>query len=504
MEPTSSGTQVPRENIGLAVLQRRFLFILLPLYAFIQLLYLSATPLQGIELPDNLPQNRSQKLLVGIGPDEKEHFLYVLSLAEQGRLPRQTPRHRTAPDQYVSYEIQHPPLFYALAALVFKILSPLGLPFVWYALRVIGSMLGFLVVLFSARAALVAFPDRPLVVLGTPACIALLPIFGHMNSVLSNEPLGAVLGAWAWFQAVRLIRQERAPTIRDAALLGVTLGVGMWTRSTVLLWLPATLLLILVAARRHQLGVGLPAVVLGCFLALALPWFLYLKVTYGTPLLRSHYYPLLDNIGLLEYLRKAEDLVLYLHGLPQPRPVPLRIVLSAISSTSWAPFWLIAPIQGPVGGILHPLFFVLPFIVVILLFLHSSRQGKKPVTERENDPVGRALVWAAFSAVLFANTAVLYQIFYVDWSIINYAGRYLVSSAPAAALLLTFAVSTLPVLHHETHGVKRQRALAITFTVLMFFFALWSALLVRRFYKENPEQPSVQPIVEARVRETCC
>ncbi len=63
------------------------------LYAVIQIFWITATTLQKITLPDNLPPTfpsaaSAQTLLVGTGPDEKEHFLYIVSLAERGALPR--------------------------------------------------------------------------------------------------------------------------------------------------------------------------------------------------------------------------------------------------------------------------------------------------------------------------------------------------------------------------------------------------------------------------------
>jgi hypothetical protein len=463
----------------MAKLHGRWLATLLVVYALIQMIYLSATPLQDITLPENLPQSTaSQPVRVGIGPDEKEHYLYIRSLAERGQLPAQSPQYRKDPEQYVSYEMQHPPLFYAVTAILYKMTTFLGPDGQWFFLRAWCSLLGAFVILFAGKAALAAFPDRPLVAFGVPALVAFLPIHGHMNSVLSNEPMGLALGTWAWLQAVRIARSEKPPTVRAAALLGLTLGVGMLVRVTVLLWLPA-LLLLLIAACRQKDGKLVPVVgsFLGAFLLLSLPWFGYLQTTFGTPLFRSHHLPLVDRVG------------------PGELQSVLGYVALWVGSTSWAPFWLT---QFYIPGLKtwQALLLLTPFMTVVLLFFHYSNQTKLPEAEREKDTAGRAILWAAFLAVGFCIVAVFYQILNVDWSIMNYAGRYILSSVPASALLFLFSLTTIR-RSAQGSGVAKPRLVApLVLAVLLVAFDVYSALLVKQFYRDHPTQDAVQPITK--------
>ncbi len=164
-------------------------------YALIQFLYITATPLQVMTLPDNLPRNAPQSLLVGIGPDEKEHFLYLLSLANRGTVPKPATRWRTAPEQYVSYQAQHPPVFYAVGAVLYQAVRRLPPASVWYLLRGFCALCGGVVIVLAALAARAAFPHQPFLVLTTAPLIAFLPMFGHLMGNLSNEPLAMVFTA---------------------------------------------------------------------------------------------------------------------------------------------------------------------------------------------------------------------------------------------------------------------------------------------------------------------
>ena len=133
----------------------------LVVYACVQFFYITATPLQTLTLPDNFPQGASQSLVVGLGPDEKEHFLYVLSLADGGTLPMPDLARCTSPRQYVTYQAQHPPLFYALAALIYKAAPALPPEALWYLLRSLCAVCGGIVILLAAEAARLSFPRRP-------------------------------------------------------------------------------------------------------------------------------------------------------------------------------------------------------------------------------------------------------------------------------------------------------------------------------------------------------
>jgi hypothetical protein len=471
----------------------------LALYALVQILYITATPLQTITLPDNLPRGGAQSLLVGIGPDEKEHFLYVLSLAERGALPTPTPARRTDPGQYVSYQAQHPPLFYALAALVYKAAAGLGPAPVWYLLRVLCALCGVAVIVLAARAARAAFPDRPVVAAAAAPFVAFLPMFGHMTGNLSNEPLAMALGAWAWLRTVRIARAASPPTNRDAAVLGTILGLAALTRLTALLWLPAAVIVLAHAAARRAEATGTRSerrfapllVFAACFGALVGMWFLRNQVAFGTPVLRTFDRPLLaGGATLAQFLGPGIE--------PPGFPVPVNALFSALwyASTSWLPFWLVQfylPGGLAAAPLWQRLFLALDVLVLLALFVHASRAKKAPAAAA--DPAGRTLLWAAAASVGFCVAVLVQQELWADWNVVLSAGRYTVAAVPASALLFLFAVSTTV----ARATPRRQRIVALVIAAGMLAFDVYAAVLVRRFYAGNPAQPSVQPIA-ARAR----
>lgn len=474
---------------------RTWLGITLAAYLLLQVLYVTATPLQVIALPDNLPAGRTDKrLLVGLGPDEKEHFLYVLSLAEQNRLPAPDPARRTSPNAFVTYQAQHPPVFYALAALVVKAIAPLlGPRAVWYVLRGLCALCGAAVVTLAARAARVAFADRPLVALGAAPFVAFLPMFGHMTGNVSNEPLAMVFGAGAWLALVRLVRGQAPATMRAGASVGVLLGLAALTRLTALLWLPAAVVALgWVAAaagqaKQEQRRWAPLGACLGCFALLALPWLARNELAFGTPFLRTFDRPLLTG---------GATLVDFFAGsAPPPAEFPVvitpRFTALWYASTSWLPFWL-TQFYVPGGLRAAPawqaVLLLTNVFALIALFLHASRVRRNE-NERPADPAGRAILWASGAAVGFCVLVLLQQQLYADWNVVLSAGRYSVAAVPASALLFLFALSTLSRGKKATTGVVAGA---------MFLLGLYCVLLVRQFYADNPRQPDVQRVKTVR------
>lgn len=507
--PDASPASAASAVIGASRLWRGWLATLCILYAAVQLFWITATPLQTITLPDSLPQRpgaAAMSLTVGLGPDEKEHFLYLLSLANRGQIPKPSPVFRTSPDDYVSYQAQHPPLFYVLGALLYNVFAgALGPAGIWYLLRAVCAAFGILVLVFASRAALLAFPDRPLVTYGTPALVAFMPMLGHMMGCLSNEPMAMALTAWAWWRTVRLLRSSAPVTARDGALLGLALGLAAETRLTSLMWLPAALLALFVAGRRRGKEGGasvLPALAAFCgiFALLVLPWLIHNQVAYGTPFFRTF-----DRPTIPPGMHFAD---FWTDNIP-PRPdhpVSLnpRYTLLYFASTAWTPYWLIKYFlpypPGWNGQILWQMVAVLVDAAAgILLVMHAlhAREGKDTSSA---DPAGRAVLWAAGLTVFVCVAATFEQQLYADWTVVLSPGRYIIASVAASALLFAFALSTM--------GERRQRLSAsgtagggagafiapLVLAGLMLAFDIYSAALVHRFYALTPTQPAVQPI----------
>jgi hypothetical protein len=500
------------------------------LYLGVQALWVTATPLERITLPDNLPPGypsvaSSQTVLVGTGPDEKEHFLYLLSLAERGALPWPSPAYRTSPDQFVSYQAQHPPLFYLLGALLYRAIPAdqrpgAAGPF-WYALRWLCALFGAGVVLFAGAAARIAFPERPLVAWGTIAVAAFTPMFGHMMGCLSNEPLAMLFAAWAWWMTVGLLRSDRSPTVRDGAMLGLALGLAGETRLTALIWVPAVVVALAVAGRRNGGSVAAIGVFAGVCLLLVAPWFVHNQLAYGTPFYRTFDRPTLYGGATFgDYWAGAA---------PVPPDVPIlitpRLTILYYAATAWTPYWLLRfYLQGPPGWN-GPIFWQLIAVLVdavafLLLVMHAvhAREASRAVARsrasvgavagdsRETpsttpDPAGRVILWATGLTLAVCLAGTFEQQIYSDWTVVLSPGRYLVAATSASALLFAFALSTVGERRHKigtaaprANGAGRALVAPVLLAALLFAFDLASAGLVRRFYSDNPVQPSVQNV----------
>lgn len=115
-------------------------------------------------------------------PDEPAHYNYVRFVAEQGRLPELVPgdyphkyleeikSRRFPPDMSIDpirYESHQPPLYYLLAACVYRIARwPLSLP-IPLALRLFSLLLGAGALAAGYKVVRAVYPGEPYLALGT-------------------------------------------------------------------------------------------------------------------------------------------------------------------------------------------------------------------------------------------------------------------------------------------------------------------------------------------------
>ncbi len=231
-------------------------------------------------------------------PDENAHMEYVARIAA-GHLPVFT-------DAQHGYEFHQPPLYYALCAPVYLAARGHGEAAATKAVRYVSILLGALLIWVTFRCVQTLFPDKSLLALGTAAFVGLLPSNLAVSASVTNDSLTTLVCAVALWQLIHLIRNsESSPSAgtwsRDAALLGVTLGAGIWTKSLTLSLFPAVLFTFLLLARAEKIS-GRQAA-LGALLAvgggalLGLPWLARNTVLYGDPLAQHVLFVQLNNGG---------------------------------------------------------------------------------------------------------------------------------------------------------------------------------------------------------------
>ncbi len=220
-------------------------------------------------------------------PDEPAHLAYVSFVATRAELPNQYDPQRALPGLagVIVTEGHQPPLYYALAALLVRLVArddhvdavalpnpehawnggsrtdvPLlqhaaGVPFPHASDRVAFLLLRLCsVALGAANVAAVLALARPLLPgrwhLLPSIFVATLPQFLFMSAAVNNDSLANLLATLCLLQAMRLLR---APDRRrDYLLLGILLGLALLAKKTALFLLPGLALLLGYVAYRRR------------------------------------------------------------------------------------------------------------------------------------------------------------------------------------------------------------------------------------------------------------
>jgi hypothetical protein len=288
----------------------------------------------------------------GEAPDEPAHVGYVEYLVRFGRLPDIAKRPYTV-------DAFHPPLYYALGALVVlggrAVIGPAGFedqlaapvignpdfgkqrkrtggaamvhppqdrwPIWVYTLRAVSALLGLGVVLltYATARALVPWPAPAVVPLASAAFAALIPEANFIRASVSNENLADLVGALIiWLLVLHLMRPYSATRV---LWIGVALGLALLTKLSVSpLLLPALWVLWVRREGHARLWLRDLATVAAPMVALAGWLYVYKWVVYGDPLALAAWHEMLPPDSMF----KLSDLFWFQH--------PFRWFL-------WSSFW---------------------------------------------------------------------------------------------------------------------------------------------------------------------
>ena len=207
---------------------------------------------------------------VGASPDELSHLHYISGIADHLRLPPAGEPER-----------QQPPLYYLLGAIVAKLTG--GDP---RLIRLLSVVLGVLTILTVYAEGRRLFPLRPALAVGAAALVALLPETQYLAGAINDDNLAWLAGALLVLAGVVLM-QSAVLTPRVALGAGLAVALAVLAKETV--WIPALLLLVLVAVRfGRQLRAVHIAALLVPTIALAGWWFVRNAVEFGGPLPPLH------------------------------------------------------------------------------------------------------------------------------------------------------------------------------------------------------------------------
>jgi len=400
------------------------------------------------------------------GPDEPAHIIYVQSLAGEGRLPALA--RSTDDDAYISgaartHQAQHPPLYYAAAALLWRAFASRPDETVRYVdgtsgetltftvpgpvrpARLLSVFLGALTLVFVWATARTVFPQAPAVCLAGTALAAFTPMFTYVNSVINNDALlGVAFAATAW-QWARIMRFGAAP--RDVMLLGLLLGLAMNVKETALSLVLLSGVVLAVEPqggpwRRRLARIG---VVLALAAAVGGWWFVRKHLLYGSPFVYPFHAPLLEL--------PAEQRALLLKALPARIFLFAFIPVDAIASHARVD--LLLRFYGALS--------VLSLGGLLLLCLRRKRL-QLPAYE-----VASVLLWVGAAALVLAG--LWWNLLTVDWRMGTSGGRLLLCTLP---LLSLAAARGLSALFGDGRAVKLGLGGAVLSVLATNLYALWA------------------------------
>lgn len=153
------------------------------------------------------------------GYDAGAHAGYIVTLLEHGSLPH----------PYQGWSTFHPPLYYLLAAGVWRVLEPLGPRAVLTGVRVLGALGMLAAAAVAARLVWRAGADWRVAWVCT-ALVLFVPVAQLSTAMLGNEALATGIGALALPFLLALQIDPRDP--RRAALAALFAGLALATKYT--------------------------------------------------------------------------------------------------------------------------------------------------------------------------------------------------------------------------------------------------------------------------------
>ena len=388
-------------------------------------------------------------------PDEPAHYNYVRFLADHGRLPELHPGDYPAayleqiksarfpadmPIDSIRYESWQPPLYYILAAPIYRLTSGALIP-----LRLLSVVLGAGLVVTAYALALTVRPGDTPLALGTAAFVAFVPMHLTMTASVNNDTLAELLLALVMLRLMRWVRGaagqgKSTPRPYSLVITGLLLGLGLVTKATVYaVAIPLTLVALWLYERRPALLARRTLAVFGPALLLATPWYVRNVTLYGWPDLlgkRNHDAIVVGQLRTADYLGQ----------------VGWAAYLGDFATTSfhsfWGQFgWMAVPMDGRVYLILG----LLSTLAVIGLVLGARGCPPRPVGQpRTGRRAGRggmgtggkeqgerngfilAGLWVIFTA--------LFIYVYYNLSFVQFQGRYLFPALAPIGLFATLGL----------------------------------------------------------------
>lgn len=395
------------------------------------------------------------------GPDESDHFRYVLILRDlqvMPLLPRYVPPGEEA---RAGEQAQHPPLYYALLAAVSLVFTDPTTPTAIHTLKLVGVLCGLGALLATAACARRLWPEEEFTALGAVGALAFLPLLWMMTAVLNNSAATVLAGALGLLllQNALYAATTRA---RDWLGVGLTVSLGMMAKITAIWMLPVIAVVMWARWRREGAWRIWPRMLLPVVLPLALFVGVWLYYNF------SHFGVLMPERVLgRRYLPGGFATIFF---MPLAAQVLLHTAVFAIPASLMAPYWLMRSYIGfPAAATLM----IVYFLPSLFAFLLSGRRRWSAFCAR---PQPRETFLAACLVGGLAAWFISIQAVLHDWNTGLYAGRYALDAAPAIAIVWAAGMRVL--LPHW-----RARIVGLTLWLGgLLYCAWWTLMYMLLFY----------------------
>jgi hypothetical protein len=212
------------------------------------------------------------------GPDEAAHVEYVRYIVDRHALPTVA---ESATES--TYEYYQPPLYYITMAFLWFATpdSPVEIQVRFF--RVMNALLSLISLVASFHLARIVVPGAVEVRLAVVAFMAFLPTYVGNSSTLNNDVMSYAFASVGFLLFAGIVR-SRTIRLRSAVMLGLVVGLGLLTKTTLLPVAGAMVLgLWVVESSRRTRAIGI-AVFLLMLAVTAAPWYLRDLWFYGSPL----------------------------------------------------------------------------------------------------------------------------------------------------------------------------------------------------------------------------
>ena len=275
--------------------------------------------------------------------------------------------------------------------------------------EVLSAALGAGVIVLAYRVAKTIFPNQPVVAMGTMAFVAFVPMHVAILSSINNDALAElVLAVLLWLMTRRIMLEKGQASIKENLLLGLILGVGLVTKTTVYIAIPLIAAALWLAKTTWPKLIKQAALIYGVALIIALPWYFRNAVLYGN----------FDILGLGRHNKIVVGQLRTADFLAQVGTFTFAgNFITTTFRSFWGQFgWMAVPMDNRTYLFLTTLTLSALAGVLLFLFAGSNSSNLTPPQKR--------------SLILLALTILLMMIAYSGYNLtfVQFQGRYLFPS----------------------------------------------------------------------------